>query len=281
MKSSSRRKILIILGFAVLIFIGGFLIYRNNSIKINNKSSVAGNSETIADITEKDTDGDGLRDWEETIAKTDPKDPDTDRDGVSDFEEVRGSTSSYINTETDAFAKELISTIVSLDRAGGLNETSIKNISDELADKIKSESLKEIFPKSSIKTTSNIKLNRSEYLKSMAKIFSVKTTEDFGNELSVIADYMSGKISDEDYKDIIKKNSDIYKYIGIMASKINVPENAASMHYDLINSSYNVGISVEYMKDIKSDPLRGMVGVQNYRKWSTLFSDSLEKIEKY
>lgn len=41
-------------------------------------------------VTEIDSDGDGLKDWEEALWKTDPKLPDTDGDGVSDKSAVVG-----------------------------------------------------------------------------------------------------------------------------------------------------------------------------------------------
>ncbi len=42
----------------------------------------------IAYDSAKDTDGDGLKDWEEPIYKTDPDNPDTDKDGTNDGEEI-------------------------------------------------------------------------------------------------------------------------------------------------------------------------------------------------
>ena len=40
-------------------------------------------------IFEKDSDNDGLKDWEEVLWKTDPNNPDSDKDGVSDGEEIK------------------------------------------------------------------------------------------------------------------------------------------------------------------------------------------------
>lgn len=39
-------------------------------------------------IAQKDTDGDGLKDWEEIIIRTDPHNPDTDGDGIPDGQEI-------------------------------------------------------------------------------------------------------------------------------------------------------------------------------------------------
>lgn len=40
-------------------------------------------------IAQKDTDGDGIKDWEEVIIGTDPKNPDTDGDGTPDGKEIQ------------------------------------------------------------------------------------------------------------------------------------------------------------------------------------------------
>ncbi|GEM_PF-6300824 len=56
-------------------------------------SAVNKPNEDPLSIAQKDTDGDGLKDWEEVIIGTDPKNPDTDGDGIPDGEEVNQSRS--------------------------------------------------------------------------------------------------------------------------------------------------------------------------------------------
>ncbi len=52
-----------------------------NIITLNNKDR--------KEFLDLDTDGDGLKDWEETLWGTDPYNPDTDGDGTNDFDEIK------------------------------------------------------------------------------------------------------------------------------------------------------------------------------------------------
>lgn len=79
----------------LLIGLAGFVITSQLTKKIarpTNSPSIP--LSTVVDkddplsIAQKDTDGDGLKDWEEVIINTDPKNPDTDSDGTPDGKEV-------------------------------------------------------------------------------------------------------------------------------------------------------------------------------------------------
>ena len=48
-------------------------------------------------VTDIDTDGDGLTDWEESVLKTNPNSQDSDGDGLSDLVELRGRTASGVS----------------------------------------------------------------------------------------------------------------------------------------------------------------------------------------
>ncbi|MEK9166408.1 MAG: hypothetical protein AAB846_01610 [Patescibacteria group bacterium] len=56
---------------------------------------------TALAIASADTDKDGLKDWEETLWKTDPKSPDTDGDGAPDGEEVRAGRNPSVKGPND------------------------------------------------------------------------------------------------------------------------------------------------------------------------------------
>ena len=47
------------------------------------------NQEKRNELLNKDTDNDGLKDWEEILWKTDPNNPDTDGDKTTDGEEIK------------------------------------------------------------------------------------------------------------------------------------------------------------------------------------------------
>lgn len=79
----------------LLIGLAGFVITSQLTKKIAKPtnspsiplSAVVDKDDPIS-IAQKDTDGDGIKDWEEVIINTDPKNPDTDGDGAPDGKEV-------------------------------------------------------------------------------------------------------------------------------------------------------------------------------------------------
>ena len=87
-----NKKILFFLIFILLIFAGWFYFsgYKNKQaqdIAEKEKSPLA----VVTDQTnqlDKDSDADGLKDWEELLWKTDPNKADTDSDGTNDNEEI-------------------------------------------------------------------------------------------------------------------------------------------------------------------------------------------------
>jgi len=100
-KNSSRAKsrgkklnlLVAILILIIGIFIGGFLVLKSKTGKANIAQSLTelfGTNSQSSQTNEKnkDSDNDGLTDWQEEIYKTDPNNPDTDGDGYLDGEEV-------------------------------------------------------------------------------------------------------------------------------------------------------------------------------------------------
>lgn len=71
----------LILAIGLILFIGSYA-------KREALSGIFSGRETIIDPQNKDTDNDGLLDWEEELLGTDPLNPDTDGDGYLDGEEI-------------------------------------------------------------------------------------------------------------------------------------------------------------------------------------------------
>ncbi len=91
------RKSIRFLGGFVLLALGGALIWSGHRaftsekiIENNAQQKLTGTNvlQTVSDRTAKDTDGDGLQDWEEALWGTDQSKPDSDGDGTPDGEEI-------------------------------------------------------------------------------------------------------------------------------------------------------------------------------------------------
>lgn len=98
-KRKNNKRGVVIINFLVITFFIGFtgfiiasrLIKKQDKITSQPISSsavhTAQNDPRL--LGEKDTDGDGIKDWEEIIIRTDPNNPDTDSDGISDGKETQ------------------------------------------------------------------------------------------------------------------------------------------------------------------------------------------------
>ncbi len=96
-----NSKIFFIIFYLILIFILLFILYKNFSIteefaKVEKINSQIKKKAEVDKMSKKDSDGDGLADWEEILYNTDPELADTDGDGISDFIEIRNSTDPLI-----------------------------------------------------------------------------------------------------------------------------------------------------------------------------------------
>lgn len=96
MKLSIKKLPLISMLVAIVLAIGLILFIGTYS-----KEGVFGARETIIDNQNKDTDGDGLKDWEEELYKTDPLNPDTDGDGYIDGEEINSGHNPLVKAPND------------------------------------------------------------------------------------------------------------------------------------------------------------------------------------
>ena len=85
-----NKKLLVFFASVLVFFLMFFAFNKYKNSKLNYVSSIKNSSsqEIAEKIILKDSDNDGLKDWEEVLWKTDPNNPDSDGDGMNDNEEV-------------------------------------------------------------------------------------------------------------------------------------------------------------------------------------------------
>jgi hypothetical protein len=102
MKIEIRKSHLAILPIAIVFAIGILLFVSAYSKKdALSTFTLWGSKETTVESQNKDSDNDGLRDWEENLYKTDPLNPDTDADGYLDGEEINSGHNPSIKGPND------------------------------------------------------------------------------------------------------------------------------------------------------------------------------------
>lgn len=238
-----------------------------------------------------DTDGDGLKDWEEVLWKTDPKKKDTDGDGSNDGDEIKDGRDPAISklTADDKFKKPE-------EFAKGSGTSTPKTISQKAADEFASSyfTAKARLKGGALSNGAKQKLvmnllltmqkgasaYKDKYFKKDVKIAKDKDAKNYLNRLGAALDENFKEITEPEI-DILNEMANTGNFSGldkldpyILAYKKTmkflepeaVPEPYSELHLALLNSMNNTLIAVESFRKIDGDPVRAMLGLQIYYK---------------
>lgn len=226
----------------------------------------------------KDTDEDGLFDWEETLYGTDPTDQDTDGDGKLDGDEVDSGTDPKINgndqddtvkdrvagfdnldyrkdpglTKTDILAKDFLSIYKNLKEGGNLGtpveESAVQAVIDRNVDNF----FKPKYRSSELNAVPLTELSLENYHKEYISIFR-SAGENKEYELFLFARYL--ETGDESFLVQLNDNLGALKIVTSNLAKMSVPEVALFDHLNVLNSYEVLTVIVKEMVESKEDPV--------------------------
>jgi hypothetical protein len=277
---SRRVGTIIASTFSIIFIIFAIRSFRGVSYSSNNLSVV-----TVGDAIVKDTDNDGVPDWEERLWGTSSSSPDSDGDGVPDGTEIsirkeqlalqNGYTtnSSYTESETDKFARELFVTYSALKEQGSISQTG----ADNLANAAVSASIQKL-PSITVHTTADLKVvpssptANSRYKNSVAKLSQASGR--LGNEFFIINQGLAS--SDPDLLREAANYDKIYSDYKTGLLKLEVPENQAANHVRLLNNLGYLIVTLPGIDALETDVLRG---VSLYTVYIKAYEDMLVTFE--
>ncbi|MBI5005400.1 MAG: hypothetical protein HZC03_02255 [Candidatus Lloydbacteria bacterium] len=298
--------------FAILALGGGLWWLASSRADSRSQSGalVFGNSSTtqaqLNSIAQKDTDHDGLFDWEEALWKTDPNNPDTDGDGTNDGDEVRlkrnplvpgpndalpddflqkkisGDTTDETLTQTQLFTRDLISTYLKLKQSDQFTPDNQKKLVDAFVEEAasrKTEMTVHIASELAIEESAGI-ISVSQYAQgietAMRKSF---TYSFFGEELTVLRDIVQKK--DSRSEAVFGEAEKAYRNFAALLLKMKVPRSIAKSHMALINSSLVIAQNFSDIQKLATDPLQALIGIKKYTAESTSFAGYLNEVSSY
>lgn len=291
----SKRIGYIIIILAIIIVVFFILKYIPNIRKttIFSKDTIAENqqaSSKIGDIVNKDTDGDGVSDWEESIRGTDPNKVDTDDDGVSDFAEIEqlraqesGSEQNTTETETSIFAKQLFTTVASLQESGNLNEESASKIINQASLSAQKNVQKTFFTKEQLtispkltgktfeKNTTAILVKNNVTYESLQKIFAI---------LGTLPD--TGEVEGTTIiQDLLVIDTSFKKALGELL-KNPVPAQSTETYLKFLNTLQYISENISDMTLIETNPIVSFSAITVYpENISSIIEISYEMFEEY
>lgn len=296
------RRILLALVLFVLIVGGAFLIAHLKSSSLTYKNQQI-EAEVQSEKLYKDSDSDGLKDWEEQLWGTDPNNPDTNGDGIPDGEEVRmginplgkglndklatDTIQTKVNpqiesdlTETDKFSRELFAKYLAAKRDGS-NVTADdynKFLLDTIANSPEGTST-QIYKEADFTKIDETKTSLRAYGNALGKISTEKSKEFPGNELTIFDD----AINKNDPKILKTLDSPINRYKGIRDGMIAmpVPSGLAPIHTKIVNLLDIMITGIENMKYVLSDPVKALNGVSLYPNAVGYFVTAMNELHDY
>ncbi len=293
------KKFQYVLGSFIILALVFFLAFKLFSSKDSFFSSkentkIETEKRTLNGLIARDSDSDGIADWEETLWGTDPNNKNTY--GISDIdyiknkrEEIKANESTNPNsdntgeTETEKFARQFFTSYTAMKTSGEVSDTTINDFSNTLAEKVADPIIVDKYTEKDIKTMEkDSNDDKKNYYIAVGNLFETYTNKGLGSELIVAGSMIStGKTEDPEGQGALLEISNLYKEFAQKLSLVSVPKSLVIYHLKIINSSNNMSVAVLNMSKMLADPIIGISGTSQYEKHSNDLMTSVEDLETF
>ncbi len=260
---------LLILGLIIIVVLSSIF----GSKKFFNRGSLKAHIDsegTVGDVITRDSNNNGITDWEETLWGLDPKGDGTENKKAIDAKKLAQNiplapekTPEEL-TQTETFSQDLLSTILALNQAGALNEGAINTLAETIGGSVDAKH-------ADVKTyvladlhTSTTSTAKATYKTALKKVIDGYDAVNFGDELSIIATGLgsggAGQLSTLD------TYITAYANLSKQVLALTTPTEIAPIALQFINSSAKMSASLAQVRDFYTDVLAGMVGLDDYTK---------------
>ncbi|MBX4216235.1 thrombospondin type 3 repeat-containing protein, partial [Candidatus Parcubacteria bacterium] len=284
-----EEKILIAAIFGVLLLAGAYALSKNSkgySLYTNGETT---ETATVAELIERDTDKDGVTDWEESLWGTDPTRADSDGDGTMDKQEIAAMrkasgiaapiAAATSTNETDAFARQLFSTLLSLKSSGQLDQSTITELSQSLVKEAVSSKLPDRYDSNDLAVVSATAASRQAYAEGLTRVSERYRTKVSESYLVIVERALSSQRETdlaglEDY-------ANAYNAMAGELIQFGAPNDIAAAHLSLANSYVKLSVSMKNMERLVENPIVGLTGLITYEQELASTGKILDNIKAY
>ena len=254
------------------------------------------------ELTNKDSDEDGLQDWEERLYKTDTTKADTDGDGSLDGLEVQVGTDPldpfnlesknrqketealdeeeyyYKNdpnlTITDKLSRDLLVKTLELKDAKLFNNISAKeNLLDELLDE-NEVVIENKYQRDDLNISES--LSSSEFKEEYVGVIEKYNLDVLEDDYYLLAMYMES--GEESYLQELKYHIDLYEKIENELILMKVSDSGAPVFFEYMNALGKYNDAWEYLVNMNVDPIASLQIIKKIREFDAslnLWANSL------
>lgn len=275
------RVIIIVIIIVVVLGMYGLVKFIKN--KISSKSGDQPASLTIGNIIQKDSNNNGIADWEEYLWGLDPK-----KNGSENKEFISAKKSALTQsgdivptdysqiTDNEILSQQFFATIISLQQSGQLDETAMNSVSEAIGKNVETTPIPDIYTNSMLTIKNDSTLTNQAYRDAISNLVTKYQDADIGSELTFIIQALSNNDPQALYVATTVASS--YQSFGQELVKIPVPRSLAGVHLSAANNYEKTGQSIKSLAKVLADPIAGMNAILSYKQYNDALASDLEKI---
>lgn len=269
-----------------LLLIGGAYVVSGPSIFSSKLVTAESTEELLKIFAAKDTDTDGLPDWQEALYGTDAGNPhsfsatltdgeafdqgllkpkfETDTSGLSpDLPDIEGIDAAP-GTITDTFARTFFDNYMKSRDGLPPDEAELNTfIQDALKDLANSQRANVPYSIANVRVSGQGADAVRSYAAALEAAFAANTARVERNELYYFTDAVQK--DDKQALKTVRTIATAYKNISAAVIKVPVPAEAQAAHLKIANTIAYMGVVTGNLGAIDADPLRGMLGMIEYK----------------
>lgn len=238
---------------------------------------------TVGELQTKDSNSNNIADWEERLYGLDPlADGATNKKIVEEKRESLRSSAidnqaNPVTGETDAFTREFLSILTSLQTSGSLNEDALANIANSVGGKFAPVDQKEIYNQYAFTRVRDSEIADAEYIRqSTNALEKTGILPIIGYEMDFIS--QSLETNDAVLVEPLDNFADAYKKFSDILLKVPVPARLLQDHKALVNSSAYISQSLIMIQKIKTDPVAAVQGLALYSLNYRIMNEALDDL---
>jgi hypothetical protein len=273
----SKNFIATVLFFVIIIavfFVGKGII---SLIKSKMQSKNAPTKMLVGNIIQKDSNNNGIPDWEEYLWGFDPmKNGEANKNAITAKKNelalkvgsnIAGDSKDADDlSQSESLSRQVFALIVSLQQSGGLDASSIQSISDTVGEQITATPIADKYTEEMATVVKSTAESLEKYKNDLGDLMIEYMDKDMGNELIFIAEAI--KSNDQTALYAAKTVAISYKEVAQKLMGLSVPTPQVEAHLKLANDYDKTGQSIEGMSLLISDPIVGMKSLINYKNYS-------------
>jgi hypothetical protein len=239
---------------------------------------------TVGDIINKDSNGNGVPDWEEKLWGLDPTVLYTNGTPNNQIIEekkralgVSGTVDEQSLNETDKLSRELFTLATALGQSGEVDSATLEQIAATFGSSIDTERVTNQYSVKDIQTVKTTTQFLTTYTAQLRKILD--RYDQNQSDIDVVITAL--ETGDDSGLSSLTATKTQYRALARELAAIPVPIGVAAYHLNMINGIAGIADSFTFIQELSENGIGALVGVAIYRQYSTLFDTAVFDMAQY